>query len=243
VISELTIADMDGCSLREKSLLDPGTREVPFIFLIPEGQSEKEVRALRSGVDDCIEKPFDPVVVVARVQAVLARRRTYEMLVRVDPLTRVLNRPTVEREITAELARVLRYDRFASLALLDMDDFATVNADHGQALGDLLLTCLGGIILTNMRAVDIAGRYRGEQFLLYLPETHKANACVLLERILTRFAAVADAMAGLKVTFSAVIAEPPADGKDLEVLTGHCRDALRKVKEQGKGRIALWETE
>lgn len=241
VIMELTIADTDGASLREKFLLDPGTRDVPFLFLMAEGQSEKQVRVLRLGVDDCVPRPFDPLVFVARVQAVLTRRRMYEEMMRVDPLTRVLNRASVEREVTVELARVARYERFGSLVLLDLDDMDVVNKEHGQALGDLLLACLGGIILSNIRSADIVGRQRNAEFLLYLPETRKQRATVLLRRIHDRFASVADAMAGMKAGFSVGLVETPTDGGDLAMLCERAEQAMLEAKRNGKGSVVVWE--
>jgi diguanylate cyclase (GGDEF)-like protein len=241
VISELTISDMDGCSLREKLLLDPSTRDVPFVFLVPEGQSGKQVGVLRLGVDDCISKPFDPVAVAARVQAVVARRRAYEEMIRVDPLTRLLNRPSVDREIEDELVRAERYERFGSLALLDLDDFARVNAEYGQAMGDLLLTGLGGVVLTDVRRMDIAGRHRGEKFVVYLPETRKQGAATVLRRISDRFALVADTVAGLHATFSVGIVEVPTDGTELPVLLARAEEAVREAKQRGAGQVVLWD--
>lgn len=241
VVAELSMMDMDGCSLRERFLLDPGIRDIPFVFLTVDGGSERQIRALRMGVDDCIVKPFDPVVIVARIEAVLARRRAYEEMVRVDPLTRVLNRPSVEREIRDELARLVRYNRMASFALLDMDDFSDINGEHGHAMGDLLLTCLGGIILTNVRGADIAGRMRGEKFIVYLPETPREGARTLILRILERFAAAADAIAGISTSFSTGIAEAPAGGQHWAELCEHANAALGEAKRQGKNRVVAWE--
>ncbi len=243
VIAEFTMSDMDGCSLREKFLLDPGVREIPFIFLTQDGGAEKQIRALRSGVDDCIVKPCDPVVVVARVEAVLARRRAYEEMVRVDPLTRMLNRPSVEREICDELARLVRYKRQASLALLDLDDFAAINKEHGYPMGDLMLTCLGRIVMANVRGADIAGRLRSEEFVLYLPETPRDGARTLLSRILERFVAAADAIAGIATSFTTAIIEAPSDGQDWPELYKHANQALREAKSRGKGEIAVWTKE
>ena len=241
VISEWAIADMDGCSLREKFMVDPAMQHVPFVFIVPEGQRDKQVRVLRLGVDDCITRPFDPIVMVARVQAVLARRQAYEEMVRIDPLTRVLNRTSLEQDVGDELARAARYDRFASLAVLDLDDLGEVNRQYGPAIGDLLLTCLGGIILTNMRRADTAGRRYGEKFLLCLPETRKQDAVTLLQRILERFTAAADAVAGLKATFSAGIVEAPCDGTDFAVLNAQAEQAVAAAKRAGKSMTIMWD--
>ena len=240
VISELSIADFDGSSLHEKMILNPATRDVPFFFLIPEDQPDNLVHALRSGVDDCITKPFDPIVLVARVQAAIERRRTYEEMVRVDPLTRLLNRPTLQKEVLAELNRVDRYDRPGSMVLLDIDEFSGVNDESGIAMGDLLLTCLAGVVLSSKRNVDIAGRYHGEKFLLYLPETDDLGAEAFAGRMQEKLAVIADSLAGYRLSFSCGLAAVPRDGNKLELLMERLEKALKYAKAHKKGGVAIW---
>jgi len=240
VICRHDSADVDGSGIRERLILNPETRDIPFLFLVPEDQPDEQVRALRSGVDDCIETPFDPVVLVARVQAVIERRESYLRMARVDPLTRLLNRPTLFHEIGEELKRVERYARFGSLLLLDLDDFSAVNTGHGFEMGDLLLTCLAGVILTRMRSVDIAGRLSGQRFLLYLPETDENGASRLTQRIEERLSVVGDGIAGIRVTFSSGIVSVPAHGTALEPLLERAEAALTQAKAEAKGSVIIW---
>lgn len=241
VISEHKVSDMDGAQLREKCMMNPVTRDIPFLFLVEGSQTDSHVRALRSGVDDCVVKPFDPVILVARVQAVLERRRSYEEMVRVDPLTRLLNRPALEKELDGELRRVARYQREASVVLIDIDAFSEVNSDGGIAMGDLLLTCLAGVILTSIRTMDMAGRYHGSQFLLYLPETDRDGAAILTRRIQEQMGAIATSVAGFDLTFSASLLGLPADGDTLEVVLPRLEQALQQAKaECGPGAVYQW---
>jgi len=126
-------------------------------------------------------------------------------MVRVDPLTRLLNRPTLDDDLQLELARVKRYDRHGSIVVIDVNDFGEVNRESGYALGDLMLTCLSGVILTCIRNVDIAGRLRGDKFVLYLPETGLEGARILAERMQERLSAIADSVAGFAMTFTAIL--------------------------------------
>ena len=135
VVSELDLADTDGSGLRERFLLNPGMRDIPFLYLAPEGLSESQIQGLRAGVDGFLVKPFDPLVLVAHAQAAIERRRIYEEMVRVDSLTRVLNRRTLENGMRDELERVRRYRRFGCVVLMDLDDFGRVNEEQGQAMG------------------------------------------------------------------------------------------------------------
>ncbi len=236
VVSEHGLADVDGARLREKCMLNPATRDVPFLFLIDSSQVESHVRALRSGVDGCLVKPFDPVILVAHVQAVIERRRSYEEMVRIDPLTRLLNRPSLEKELTEELRRVSRYRRTATLVLIDIDAFSDVNAESGMAMGDLLLTCLSGVILTSIRTMDIAGRYQGGQFILFLPETPSEGALILVRRIQEQLRTIASAVAGYELTFSASTIFLPEDGDNIEIVLPRLEQALQEAKAADNGR-------
>lgn len=240
VVSELDVSDMDGCSLREKCMLNPETRDMPFIFMVPEGKTDVQVRALRAGVDDLLTKPFDPIVMVARVQAVLVRRKTYEQMVRIDPLTRMLNRTTLQDEVHHELLRIRRYKRHASLVLLDIDRFDEVNQEAGTAMGDLMLTCLSGVILTSIRTVDVAGRYAGQRFMLFLPETEPDGARHLAHRMQEQLTSIADSVAAYPLTFTCGIVGVNGNGEEgLEGVLRFAEEALVKAKEAGPGTLAV----
>lgn len=241
VIVEDQVADMDGCSLREKCMLRPETRDVPFVFVAPEQNSDSALRALRAGVDEVVAKPFDPVVLVARVQAMLERRRHYERMVRVDPLTRLLNRPTLEDDLQLELSRVKRYDRHGSMVVIDVNDFGEVNRESGYALGDLMLTCLSGVILTCVRNVDIAGRLRGDKFVLYLPETGLEGASILAERMQERLSAIADSVAGFAMTFTAMLLAIDKDSGDWDEILRTFESRIALNTSEDNGRILILE--
>lgn len=241
VIMASSIQDVDGSSLRERFVLNPESREIPFIFLVGHDEPESQVRALRSGVDDCIEKPFDPVVLVARVQATLERRKAYLRMVRVDPMTRMLNRPTFELELRDELKRVARYKRHGSVLFLDMDGYAEINAEHGYEMGDLMLTCLAGVILTRIRNSDIAGRLSGEKFMLYLPETDAGGARRLAERIQERVRQVGESVAAIPLSLSAGVVDVPSGGLDAPTLCRHAFTAVKRAKALQPGSVAVWE--
>ena len=240
VVSEWILSDMEGSVLREKCILLPQLRDIPFLFLVDENQTDLQVRALRSGVDDCIAKPVDPIVLVARVQAVIQRRETYERLVRVDPLTRLLNRLTLEAEVNQELERLSRYNRVACMVLLDIDEFGALSERKNYALGDLLLTCLAGLILSQIRGIDIAGRYHGEKFLLFLPETESEGAQVFTTRLQAQLAGIAKSVAGENLTFSAGIASAPRDGAEFGLLAQRAEAALRAARAEKPGGFMLW---
>jgi two-component system cell cycle response regulator len=104
-------------------------------------------------------------------------------LARTDHVTGLFTRRAGEEAIAREVARAARYQRPLSFALLDLDHFKRVNDAFGHAAGDLVLQCLGKLLLTRLRKADIVVRWGGEEILLVLPETAIEGASSLVEAI------------------------------------------------------------
>jgi len=226
---------------RERCVAQPETRDLPFLFVIPESDIEGQVGALRACVDDLITAPFDPVVLVARAEAILARRQAYEELVRVDPLTRLLNRRTFTHELDTEIARLKRYERTAGVLVLDVDGLADLNRDQGVATGDLLLTCLSGVVLSSIRNVDLAGRVDGDKIVVFLPETPPEGAELLATRIQDRLQRLAEELKGEGMSVLCGVLEAPRHGDTVDTLVQHGREAIQKLASANGKRVAHYE--
>jgi diguanylate cyclase (GGDEF)-like protein len=111
-----------------------------------------------------------------------AQRALQDLALR-DSLTGVLTRRALEEPLQRELKAGLRYGTPASLLLMDLDYFTTVNNRLGHAAGDDVLKAVALLIQENVRAVDCVGRYGGEQFSVVLPHTDVQMAQTLAERI------------------------------------------------------------
>lgn len=95
----------------------------------------------------------------------------------------ILNVVVLEKEIE----RARRYHNPLSLILLDVDDFKKYNDSYGHVEGDQALEKLGEIIKKNIRSVDTAYRYGGEEFTIILPETGWTEAYFVADRIRRAF--------------------------------------------------------
>ncbi len=241
VVCDSTKPEIDGFALRKKLFLDPQTRDIPFLLIAPAEKKNGTGNILRNGMDEYVVTPFDPLLLVARVQSLITRHEAHHELMRIDPLTRILNRTTIAQEVDDDLARLERYQRFGCFALLNLDDLGHVNERHGVASGDLLLACLASLIAATIRCTDMVGRYDGDTFLLYLPETHRPGAVLLIERLIDRFQEGSDALLGEAVSFSSGIVEAPHGGTDLATLCARATEALHSAKDAGKAKVCLWE--
>lgn len=117
--------------------------------------------------------------VAKHIGLALANLRLRETLQRQslrDPLTKLFNRRYLEECLEREIRRSERHPQSLGVILLEIDRFESFNETLGCTAGDFLLQELGAFLPSQIRASDIACRYRGEEFLLLLPETSLETA-------------------------------------------------------------------
>jgi diguanylate cyclase (GGDEF)-like protein len=106
------------------------------------------------------------------------------MLVMIDELTGVYNRPYFGRQLDHEIARAYREGRPLSLVIADIDDFKRVNDTYGYEAGNIVLRELSQTLSSSLRPFDTVARWGGEEFALILsPETTRAEAREICERL------------------------------------------------------------
>ncbi|WP_404480774.1 diguanylate cyclase [Novosphingobium sp. BL-52-GroH] len=100
-----------------------------------------------------------------------------------DQLTGALTRRGFIEKANQEIARCHRYGRTASLVLIDVDHFKSVNDTWGHPAGDKVLRELAATLESVGRSADVLGRIGGEEFALLLPETGIIDALAAAERL------------------------------------------------------------
>jgi diguanylate cyclase (GGDEF)-like protein len=101
----------------------------------------------------------------------------------IDPLTDILNRRGLERELKRSLAHVKRYGASAALVSLDLDGFKRVNDRHGHAAGDAVLKAVALVLNRHIRESDVVARVGGDEFVLLLWSCSEAAALAKAEAI------------------------------------------------------------
>jgi len=100
---------------------------------------------------------------------------------KIDFLTKVLSRRTLEYELKVVESAYKRYGIEYSLVFFDLDNFKMINDTFGHDAGDSILKELGKILNQNKRDVDLVGRFGGEEFLAILPKTDLKGAITFAE--------------------------------------------------------------
>src|SRR5687767_2506994 len=100
-----------------------------------------------------------------------------------DPLTGAANRRHFMERLLAEVERSLRDGVPFSIALIDVDNFKTVNDLHGHLAGDEVLRRLAAACMAQVREGDTFARFGGEEFAVLLRDTGVEQAMQWLERL------------------------------------------------------------
>ncbi len=226
------------------------TRLVPIIFIAEETDRPKIIRALDLGVNDFILKPVERNELAARVKTQIKRQRyaaelresvssTMQLAV-VDELTGLYNRRYFDRHLALMFTKAQQQGRYMALMMLDLDYFKSVNDNHGHGAGDEVLREFALRLQRNIRGVDLACRYGGEEFVVLMPDTDADMARTVAERVRAAMADrefVVNDKTSLTLTVSAGIAA--IDDKDAspEALLKRADNALYRAKGEGRNRV------
>lgn len=148
-----------------------------------------------------------------------AERALHELATR-DSLTGLYNRREMDRILSEEVSRGLRYKRPLSLIMVDIDHFKSINDTYGHHIGDEVLRWIGGLFRENVRDTDRPARYGGEEIAIILPETYEQDAYIVAERFrqmvcVQPFTTTLHdgSELSIPVTISIGVAELPSDAK------------------------------
>jgi len=160
--------------------------------------------------------------------------------VREDQLTGTLNRRGLEEEFDRSRAASERRNEPLSLALLDIDNFKSLNDTHGHQAGDGALVHLAKVIKASVRPTDVVCRYGGEEFVILLPGTNLDDSVKVISRLqreLTKRFFLHDNQR-LLITFSAGVAERRSDESRDETIS-RADSAMYTAKRSGKNRVEI----
>lgn len=141
----------------------------------------------------------------------------------------------------SEFARSLRFERPLTAIMLDVDHFKKVNDAYGHAVGDDVLRIIAQRLKTNLRRIDIIGRYGGEEFVLILPETDLTSALQAAERLLSSISneAIIIKDTSLFVTISIGVATLSEHTTSVENLVNLADEALLQAKRKGRNQVIV----
>ena len=259
ILLDLRMPGMDGFQvLKGLKEIETGSY-LPALVLT--AQPDHKLRALQAGAKDFVSKPFDEVELLTRIHNMLEvgllqkalrknnavleqtvlelKRALHELneLAITDPLTGLLNRRYLREGLPRELMLAQRRGTKLAVIMIDIDHFKRFNDTFGHEAGDLVLSETGALLKSQMRKTDIACRFGGEEFAIFLIDSTFARAErqaeEFREAIKTLGLTYRDKPLG-QITASLGMALFPDHGEDADVLLRMADRALYEAKRAGR---------
>jgi diguanylate cyclase (GGDEF)-like protein len=226
VITDLAISGSDGLAIAAEARRLHAETQV--VIVTGRGSKEAVLQALRQGVADFIEKPFDLALLHLTVERAFEKTQMMRELVRLartDGLTGLYNQRHLYVVLEAEINRARRQGRPLALLLIDVDEFKRYNDRFGHLAGDAALARLASCLKQACRRdTDSAFRFGGDEFILVLPEADLGIAAGVADRVRSL---LRDEGIGLTVSAGAAGLR---EGQDLQALIREADAAMYREK-------------
>jgi diguanylate cyclase (GGDEF)-like protein len=156
-----------------------------------------------------------------------------------DALTGLPNRRYFLEAADLEIERVNRFGAAASLVMIDLDHFKTVNDTYGHAVGDEALRCLTKIFKKQLRQMDVFARIGGEEFVIMLPGTNETGGVIVAEKLRLALSEtpVKSGQNQFHTTACFGVAEVRAGDKGADDCLSRADAALYAAKRNGRNRV------
>ncbi len=251
IIVNLGMRGFDGLRLCSQLRSLPEGRNVPILVVVSDADRRKLTQALEMGVNDYLTRPVDKNELVARVRTQLRKKRyadrlrqnvqlSLEMAI-TDQLTGLHNRRYMGRHLDNLLVQAQRSGKPLAFVIMDIDFFKSVNDNYGHDIGDEVLREFAKRIAANVRGIDLACRYGGEEFVVVMPDTDMAYAYAVAERlrksIETTPIEISRAPGKLTITISIGIASSESNDEKADELLRRADQALYRAKNNGRNRV------
>ena len=253
VLLDYLLPDVDGLEFITSLTNEHGDMAAPVIMITGYADYTVAVRAIKGGAADYLTKDkvtehglrraiTNAIEKAALHRQIALQRREVEHLASTDILTDLPNRRVLLERLGSELRRRRRYGAAVCFLLLDLDHFKRINDTHGHLIGDQILASVGQLLRTELRDLDMAGRYGGEEFGIVLPSTDLAAGRELAERMRGRLASAVYVLGHgqtFQVTGSFGLAEAEGFDQTISDLLTRADQALYDAKAGGRNRVHI----
>src|SRR5438067_459543 len=159
-----------------------------------------------------------------------------------DDCTGLYNARHLYKTLEAEVYRSARFGYEFSVIFMDLDHFKLVNDTYGHLVGSKLLQEIGFKVKSQLRLIDYAFRYGGDEFVILLPQTEKNSALVVAKRLqemMRKTQFLTDEGLNLNVRCSMGLATYPEDAKSSHEIIRQADEMMYMVKNSSRDNIAV----
>jgi diguanylate cyclase (GGDEF)-like protein len=265
IVTDWMMPGMSGVDLcRALRRFEPG-RNMYILLLTGREDAEQIVEGFKAGADDYISKPFNPQVLLARVQAgqrmvslqqqaerdrrarsdmardLGLKKRQLQGAVWTDFLTGLPNRRYAMDRLDKEWKTAVRVGKPLSVVMVDIDHFKRVNDEHGHDVGDVVLKDTARTLRAVTRRGDVVCRLGGEEFLVINVNSGLRGALNCAERLRSGVERNQMESGSFKggVTVSLGVAELQ-DSMNVDQLIKAADEAVYEAKDTGRNKIRIY---
>ncbi|KPD01049.1 diguanylate cyclase [Geobacillus thermocatenulatus] len=241
VVIDVHMNGTDGLTVLKELKGALGQQFVPTVIISGDHREEVRVQSYALGADDFMVKPFSVSEFLIRLHRLLERKKQLEEILLVDELTRLYNRKYLSEAYRQMENERERHGQPYCIALLDLDHFKQINDRYGHLVGDVVLREFALLLRDGTRPNDLAFRFGGEEFLLFLPKTQEQDAAEVIERLRSQFRSHPFSLGDevFYCTFSCGIVEVNMGGMPIDEWLEQADAALYAAKNGGRDRTAV----
>jgi diguanylate cyclase (GGDEF)-like protein len=236
ILLDLEMPKISGTELCRVVRSDPRWSELPVIFLSGHTDQASVQRVFAAGADDYVGKPFVPAELMMRIENRLTGVKARRAPVETDPLTGL----PIAHKATEHIDRFLRLARRKSdpysIAVLQIDSFASLANTFGRGTGDVVLRTIGELLPKSFRAEDVVGWWGGPDFTIGMYGSTKEHAAIKLTQVCSKIGNQTFLSEGghrVNVSCSAGVAQYQSDGDTVPALREEAFKALEQVRATG----------
>jgi diguanylate cyclase (GGDEF)-like protein len=222
-------------------------KEIPsgedYLILSLKGGKQELGHLAIKGLASADQEKF--VILAQQFAFALERIKLYQEVEKTavtDSLTGVHTRRSLLGRLEEEILRSESKKSTLSFLMIDVDYFKRFNDKYGHLAGDQVLRSVSSLIKENIREIDFAGRYGGEEFSVVLPDTDSEGALYVAQRIRKAIeeSSIEAYDATVRVTVSIGIASFPLDGKSSMEIVDKSDWALYRSKKRGRNCVTAF---
>ena len=242
ILLDLEMPRISGTELCRVVRSDRRWSELPVIFLTGHTDQASIQRVFAAGADDYVGKPFVPAELMMRIESRLTGVKARKAPVETDPLTGLATALKATELIDRFLRLARRKSDPYSIAVMQIDAFASLASNFGRAMTDSVLRGIGGLLPKSFRAEDVPGWWGGPDFTIGMYGSGKEHAAIKLGQICAKVAELnflADDGRRVHVACSGGVAQYQTDGETVEALRQEALKALEKARAIGGNPVGV----
>ncbi len=236
ILLDLEMPKISGTELCRVVRSDPRWSELPVIFLSGHTDQASVQRVFAAGADDYVGKPFVPAELMMRIENRLTGVKARRAPVETDPLTGL----PIAHKATEQIDRFLRLARRKSdpysIAVIQVDAFASLAKTFGRGTGDVVLRAIGELLPKSFRAEDVVGWWGGADFTIGMYGSTKEHSAIKLTQVCSKIGDqtfLSEDGRRVHVACSAGVAQYQSDGDTVAALREEALKALEQVRATG----------